>query len=359
MSGWGPSACLFCATLLQMSGEVFAQQVAASTPAVPPLRAASISPAALPASAPATPLPRVGASGASSAGAASSAPRIPVDAVVTVVRPNPDSPFSSALASIEEVLKVAAYLVGGAWVYFNYFKGRTHRPRLEVSVVCTPLGPSTSRLLKIVAQAKNAGLSKVDVQDEGTGIFVKGFDTGKNQWVILSGHTAFTDVHEWIEPGVTIRDELVVQLPSEFPAYQAELSVNGPKVSYVSRSVTGPSERKEHGEPAATATAAAGCAAGPQGGAGTARDAAQSEAGRGPGEAEGQAAAIPAGSAAGSAVVGDEMSATVGGEEPDKRPDEPPSPVVESNHDPERIRLLEELKKKTNTPPPPPAQGQG
>ena len=43
-----------------------------------------------------------------------------------------------SIAGVETAIRVAAILVGGVWVYFKFARGRTFRPRLELTLSGTP-----------------------------------------------------------------------------------------------------------------------------------------------------------------------------------------------------------------------------
>jgi hypothetical protein len=109
---------------------------------------------------------------------------------------------------IEIIFKIVAYLLGSLWVYFNYFQGRTHRPRLEIKLTGAKLNSPHDGLFKMVAQVKNVGLSKVELKDHGTAIRISGFDSTKitNNWINIGTHAILTPYHQWIEPGETIED---------------------------------------------------------------------------------------------------------------------------------------------------------
>jgi len=137
--------------------------------------------------------------------------------------------FDLFLDYAEKVLKVLAYLVGGTWVYFNYFKGRTHQPRLEVKVALLKINDQKPGLLRVVAQAKNVGLSKVELSEKGTAVLIQGHDASSAvmDWKHLHAYPIFTERHHWIEPGVTIEDQLLVSVDATtYDAFRAELSLN-------------------------------------------------------------------------------------------------------------------------------------
>lgn len=208
----------------------------------------------------------LGAVGAQSAGKPTDT--LPADSALT--RPRPDSaalsasaplpsPFEHGLAQAEQILKVLAYVIGGAWVYFNYFRGRTHRPRLETKVTCELLRTVDPVLLRVMASAKNAGLSKVDFTDQGSAALIKGYELPSGTWKDLQAISILTTAHRWIEPGETILDEILVRVEAPYPAFLVELWLNSTsKVTWVARTIIGPSQRSDHdAERARAATTAA------------------------------------------------------------------------------------------------------
>ena len=73
-----------------------------------------------------------------------------------------------------QVVKIIAVILGGIWTYLNYVRGRTFKRRLEPKI----LG-KISRGVRVdtwmvsgIAQAKNVGLSKVDIEASGTAIVI-------------------------------------------------------------------------------------------------------------------------------------------------------------------------------------------
>ena len=75
---------------------------------------------------------------------------------------------------IDKVVKIIAVILGGIWTYLNYVRGRTFKRRLEPKI----LG-KISRGVRVdtwmvsgIAQAKNVGLSKVDIEASGTAIVI-------------------------------------------------------------------------------------------------------------------------------------------------------------------------------------------
>lgn len=141
----------------------------------------------------------------------------------------------ASLDTIEKILKIAAYIVGGTWVYFNYFKGRTHKPRLEIKVSGSSLTAPGCGLFRVQAQARNVGLSKIEIVDEGSGLRILGYDASKavDQWIHLATYPVLTKSNHWIEPGVTIEEHLLVPVvPGKYAAVRADLILSSRNVRW-------------------------------------------------------------------------------------------------------------------------------
>jgi hypothetical protein len=132
------------------------------------------------------------------------------------------------LDASEKVFRILAYVVGGIWAYFKFFRGRTFRPRLEPSVAAHLQRRAPQRLLTVAVKVKNVGLSRVGLLQEGTGVRVYRRDEGL-QWrrvttlEILKGHG-------WIEPAETIEEHVLTEIPGEDPpALKIELTLQSTK----------------------------------------------------------------------------------------------------------------------------------
>jgi hypothetical protein len=123
----------------------------------------------------------------------------------------------------EQVMTILAIVLGGAWAYFNFIKGRVYHPRLEprVSAVLKPR-PNFQHVL-INTEVKNVGLSNVPIQKEGTAIRLLALTQDnyvKTGWEIdWEDHHLVTlsvfESHGWIEPGETIREQRLIPLREE------------------------------------------------------------------------------------------------------------------------------------------------
>ncbi len=135
------------------------------------------------------------------------------------------------LDAAEKVFRIAGYFAGGAWAYFKFFRGRTFRPRLEPSIAAHLHRRAPQRLLTAAVKIKNVGLSRVDVLQKGTGVRVYRLGEG-SRWdrietlEVLKGHG-------WIEPGETIEEHVLAEIPGDDPpALKIELTLQSKKTQW-------------------------------------------------------------------------------------------------------------------------------
>lgn len=157
---------------------------------------------------------------------------------------------SSVEGSIENVKTIAEILgliIGGLWAYYKFFKGRTFRPRLELSV--TGKTWHINRVTHIFAsvQIQNVGLSKLELSKEGTGLRVLSQDStrpdkaaGVVTWKWQMTLPVF-ERHRWIEPGETISDQNLIALRGEHDsAMKLELRIVSNGIEWNSLSIIEP-----------------------------------------------------------------------------------------------------------------------
>jgi hypothetical protein len=133
--------------------------------------------------------------------------------------PEPDSCLSSILDIVDKVTKVLALVIGGAWAYLNYRRGRTFKKRLELKVTGKTAQEGKILFLSGTAQIKNVGLSKFPIEQRGTAILI--FDLTPAASVTQpadfiekrAGVRSVFKEHGWIEPGETIEESFLLQLP--------------------------------------------------------------------------------------------------------------------------------------------------
>src|SRR3989442_15004843 len=78
--------------------------------------------------------------------------------------------WSNLIDNAQKIGNLIAVLVGGLWVYFNYFRGRTFYPRLQLELTGRIVRRGGSNYVLVTMQLKNTGLSRVDIEQEGSGL---------------------------------------------------------------------------------------------------------------------------------------------------------------------------------------------
>lgn len=154
--------------------------------------------------------------------------------------------ISAFVEVLKNVFEIAAIATGAIWTYFNFFKGRTYRPRLECRVDGFVETHSGRSLLKVVVKAENVGLSKVSIEQRGTILQLYPAVTQSSTpsfpcQVIWSDKPAVFDVfkdHAWVEPSEPIEDQVLIELPDDkAPAYKLTLKVLSKKISWTARNI--------------------------------------------------------------------------------------------------------------------------
>jgi hypothetical protein len=135
---------------------------------------------------------------------------------------------SGFLESVHQVVDIAAVFAAGLWGWYHYFRGRTFRARLEVSVdgALVRIGPNV--YVVATAALHNVGLGKVTVARDGTGIAFSAFDGQPLATVILWTPVGTVDVFandQWVEPGETLSDQIMLKVPDDTVAVRAQLRV--------------------------------------------------------------------------------------------------------------------------------------
>ncbi len=122
------------------------------------------------------------------------------------------------MSIVESAATVIGIVVGGVWVYFKFVKDRVYRPRLDVLIHAGVLSIGTTQCLVCRVSVQNIGTSKVRLLQRGTGLRLSSdepqpADFDEPTW---DPHGVFEILlnHDWSESGETIRDEVVVVLPT-------------------------------------------------------------------------------------------------------------------------------------------------
>jgi hypothetical protein len=159
--------------------------------------------------------------------------------------------ISAFVEVLKNVFEIVAIATGAIWTYFNFFKGRTYRPRLECRVDGSIETHSGRSLLKVVVKAKNVGLSKVSIEQRGTILQLYPAVTESSAPsspcpVVWSDKPAVFDVfkdHAWVEPSEPVEDQVLIELPNDkAPAYKLTLKVLSKKISWTGRNIVSGSE---------------------------------------------------------------------------------------------------------------------
>lgn len=128
-------------------------------------------------------------------------------------------PSKELLDTIDEAVKVAAVVVGAAWTFLNYVRGRTFRSRLDIDLTGTINERAGVEFFVGSCTAKNVGLSKVPLQKVGTGASVYAMRLAPSKSggfrIVEQEVKVFQifDRHGWVEPGEQITDPFAVTVP--------------------------------------------------------------------------------------------------------------------------------------------------
>lgn len=121
------------------------------------------------------------------------------------------------------IVTVLAVIIGGLWAYFNFVKGRTYRPHLEVALSGQWRHVDKHEYLQTRISVKNIGKSVVSLNQKGTGLRVSVLGTQTLAqapkeciWSALRVFPVLAD-HDWIEPGETVSDDLLLDLALSAP----------------------------------------------------------------------------------------------------------------------------------------------
>ncbi len=152
--------------------------------------------------------------------------------------------MENILDDLQKVFTILAIVIGGLWAYFNFFKSRVYRVRVEPMISGKVFDKDGKTHLIVKLQLKNAGLSKVDIQHKGTGFRVFTYkekgqnpDTQPVESERLGTFPIFED-HGWIESGETIVEEQLVSIQNGHHfAFLLELRIVAHRVSFKTKSV--------------------------------------------------------------------------------------------------------------------------
>lgn len=131
---------------------------------------------------------------------------------------------SSVLEDIKTIVEIAgtfvtaaAVIAGGLWAYFKFVRGRTFRPRLEVALSGQWEVIDKRPIMRARVTVKNIGASDVTLLQTGTGLRLSTIKADRPpppapvEWESLKVFSILRE-HQWIEPGETVSDDLLLHL---------------------------------------------------------------------------------------------------------------------------------------------------
>jgi hypothetical protein len=141
---------------------------------------------------------------------------------------------------VQQITQTAAIVLGAAWGYAKFVRGRTFRPRGKLDVEATLDHLRSDPYLIVSVSMKNEGLGRIRLARDMSLIRVDALPS--HEWTPGANArwhedkpimiTAIFHKHEWIEPGELIADQVLLPLPREKPpavAYQVRAWVRVPR----------------------------------------------------------------------------------------------------------------------------------
>jgi hypothetical protein len=123
--------------------------------------------------------------------------------------------------TLEHLVTIAAVVLGGAWAYFKFVRGRVFTTRLEPTVAGRMVQAGNARFAVVTVSIHNVGLTRVDIDKARSTVEVLAYPPGN---YLPEFHNAFLDTlgviravahHAWIEPDECVVEEHVVALPAQ------------------------------------------------------------------------------------------------------------------------------------------------
>jgi hypothetical protein len=152
----------------------------------------------------------------------------------------------SWLEIAEKGASIAAIVIGAAWVYLNTLRGRVFKPKLAVNLQVSRESAGQTPLVRARIAVDNKGLTRVRFDQEGTGLTLRyspaPLSTPLPVTLRFDHHAVFAVLqdHTHIEPGVTIVEELLLQVPDDASrACELRLTVVAHKTSWSCSAVLG------------------------------------------------------------------------------------------------------------------------
>jgi hypothetical protein len=154
--------------------------------------------------------------------------------------------ISSWVETVKNVCEILAILVGAAWTYLNYFRGRTYKPRLECSIDASVEKHSGHSFLQVAVKVRNIGLSRVPVDPRGTALLVYSLAAQDHtpsfpsqiRWDNPVAAFGLFSGKKWVESSETIAEALMVALPrAGAVTYKVTLKVVSGEIWWTAESI--------------------------------------------------------------------------------------------------------------------------
>lgn len=127
-----------------------------------------------------------------------------------------------AVQITSDIVKTLAILVGGIWAYIKFARGRTFAYRIELTVAPQLMrSEKGGTFLYVTVTLKNSGLARVPLDRQLK--FITTYDTTRVSWNDGRNHewgkelllTPVFDDHDFMEPGESISEDVVIPLPAK------------------------------------------------------------------------------------------------------------------------------------------------
>lgn len=155
--------------------------------------------------------------------------------------------FNELTRSAADIAQVLAIGIGGTWAYIKYIRGRTFKLRGELNVNGTILAASSGRAIHARVDFQNTGLTRIIFESPSKKMLFA-YELRSSGWEpdaqlnVDWGEEAIEDLstmrspalrdHDWVEPGETVSDEILLPVGNEGPiplAYQLVAHVTAPR----------------------------------------------------------------------------------------------------------------------------------
>ncbi|HYM78336.1 MAG TPA: hypothetical protein VE377_20350 [Candidatus Dormibacteraeota bacterium] len=117
-------------------------------------------------------------------------------------------------------IKALAAAAGGFWVVLNYFRGRTHKPRLQLRVAADRVPLDGVEYLIVKAELENVGLARVQLKHGGSHVTIFADETPRvvpfawgSSWKQIEKRFPLLEDQQWVEPSSLVNDQILIAVP--------------------------------------------------------------------------------------------------------------------------------------------------